>query len=129
MSLKKTIFVAKSMVAGFLTFHVYHKLEDTYYRPKSYDFSNSEGKTVIIVGTGLAGVNSAYQIASNHPETKVIMLERSSKPYLGTSNHNGNWLTRDYSRSWLNFPLYPKMYRGLFDNKEFVTKIYPMSAF
>ena len=42
----------------------------------------------IIVGGGIAGLYSAYQIKKNHPESKLLILERNRKGYLGGRTGN-----------------------------------------
>lgn len=42
----------------------------------------------IIVGGGIAGLYSAYQIKKKHPESKFIILERNRKGYLGGRTGN-----------------------------------------
>ena len=130
MSIKITKFLAKSTIVGLFTFHGYHAFYD-FNAPEPVDFKalKDKPKRIVIVGTGLAGLLASYYLATDHPNNKIIMLERWDKPYQGTSFQNGNWLTNDYSKTWVNWPMYPKVYRALFDSEEHASKIYVESAF
>ena len=44
---------------------------------------NSNHYDIIIVGAGLAGLYSAYNIKQMSPKTKLLVLESNRRPYIG----------------------------------------------
>jgi hypothetical protein len=44
---------------------------------------NTEQYDIIIIGAGLAGLYSAYNIKKMSPKTKILLLESNRKPYIG----------------------------------------------
>jgi hypothetical protein len=44
---------------------------------------NTEHYDIIIVGAGLAGLYSAYNIKKNYPKTNLLVLESNRRPYIG----------------------------------------------
>jgi L-2-hydroxyglutarate oxidase LhgO len=36
-----------------------------------------KNKTIVIVGGGMVGLTSAYMLAKNHPNNKVVILEKN----------------------------------------------------
>ena len=99
-------------------------------KPKPVDFSQYKNKEkhIVILGTGIVGLFSAYYL-SNNPLNKITILEKESKPYEGTSARIGNWLPVDYITYWLDLPFYPFVYKALFDNENYMSKIYPKTFF
>ena len=76
----------------------------------------------------MVGLFSAYYLSGN-PDNKVVVLEKLPEPYQGTSRQNGNWLSVNYGSNLLDQPLYPWVYRAIFDNENFVSKVYTRSFF
>ena len=76
----------------------------------------------------MTGLVTAYYLSA-YPHNKITILERNAIPYQGTSKQNGNWLPIDFAYSWVNKPVYPFVYRAIFDNKNFVSKIYLNTLF
>ena len=111
-------------LTAFFGYHSYRKFTE----PAPYDFGKKEGKKIVIVGSGMVGLTTAYYCALN-PLNKVLVLDQEPKSYQHTSAANGCWLPRDFSKSWVNKPLYPYVYRALFDYKEFVSRIYWKTVF
>ena len=56
-------------------------------RPKPFDFQSlkDKKKTIVVVGGGMVGLTTAHYLSFKHPNNKVIVIERSSQPYSGTS--------------------------------------------
>ena len=85
--------------------------------PKPIDYSKikDKPKNIVILGTGMVGLFSAYYL-SNNPLNKIVILEKEGAPYTGSSKQNGNWSNINFSQNWMNLPLYPWVYKALFDN-------------
>jgi len=86
MPIKLTKSLLKSTVLGYVTFRAYHQYYDLY-APEPVDFKSSKDKpkTIVVVGSGMVGLTTAYYLGANHPLNKVILLERNAVPYQGTS--------------------------------------------
>ena len=112
-----------------LSFYSYQSYFN-YVKPKPVDFAAYKDKTknIVILGTGIVGLFSAYYL-SNNPRNQIIILEKEGKHYEGASARIGNWLPVDYVTNWLDHPFYPYIYRALFDYENFVAKIYPRTFF
>lgn len=119
--------ITKATLTGIGAFYAYH-----FYRkqvqPERYNFAEKKGKKIVVVGSGMVGLTSAYFL-SNNPLNKVVVLERESECYRATSFKNGCWLPIDSASSWTNRSYYPFTHKALFDYKEWVSRIYISSAF
>ncbi len=80
-NLRLTKFLFKWTVLGFGSFYGYHFLHDLQ-KPKPYDFMANKGKPkdIVIVGSGMAGLLTAYYL-SKHAHNHITVLERHSEPY------------------------------------------------
>jgi hypothetical protein len=92
------------------------------------DFTTFRPTRIVIVGAGFAGTVAAYYL-SNHKDCHVTLLERHSEPFQGSSNQTGNFMTTDWAATWLNFPVYPKLCKAIFDSKDYPSKVYVGSLF
>jgi L-2-hydroxyglutarate oxidase len=45
-------------------------------------------KTVVIIGAGLVGLATAYKLQKNHPNLKIIVIEKEEAPAMHQSGHN-----------------------------------------
>ena len=122
----KTLTILYGSVISYFGINTYWEVT----KPKAINWSESkdQNKTIVIIGSGMAGLTVAYYL-SNHPANKVIILERNKEPYSGTSRQNGNWLAIDSVKSMINKPLNPYVYNALFNWQEHVSKIYVSTAF
>ena len=117
-------------IAGGSSFVVYQALSKQN-APTPYDFKTkaNQEKTIVVVGGGMVGLSTAYILAKNYPKNHLVVLERNSKPLEGTSKQNGNLMPLDFTHSWMNVPIYPFVYKAIFDYKETPSRVYLSSFF
>ena len=120
-SLKKALYLP---LFGFFGYKAYafSKL------PKPMVIDQNQNKTIVIIGTGITGLLSAYYL-SKYPKNNIVVLERNHEPYKGTSHQNGNWMPVNYNKPWLNIKLFPGVFNAIFKSQENMSKIYLQSAF
>jgi len=126
---KRTL-IPRLIISSSMTFVAYQKIHSAM-APAPYDFEAMKGKnkTIVVVGGGMVGLTSAYTLAKNYPKNKIIVVERNSKPLDETSKQNGNLLPINFNHSWMNVPIYPFVYRALFDWREYGSRIYLSTFF
>ena len=75
---KRTL-LPRLLISSALTFVAYQKIHSVM-APAPYDFESMSGKkkTIVIVGGGMVGLTSAYTLAKNYPNNKIIVVERNS---------------------------------------------------
>ena len=49
-------------------------------QPEPFDFSKAGEKKIVIVGSGMVGLTTAYYLSQN-PKNHIVILEKENKPY------------------------------------------------
>lgn len=99
----KTLLRSSALTAGALGTSVGY-LHFSYRSPVTLDLPSKDRK-IVVIGSGIIGLSTAYYLSKN-PENKIVILERDDKPYQRTSFQNGCYFHTQGAESWINKPFY-----------------------
>ena len=108
--------------AGFMHYKYSNSRAPPPYSPKEVE----DKKEIVIVGSGVIGLTTAYYL-SKDPNNNVVILERSSKPYQFCSFQNGCYFHTQGCESWINKPFW--MFLQAIYKKDHFSKVYLGSMF